>query len=409
MRLACGLACASFLVFGLASPVLASRVSGSPEVSSLDVPANPAFTQQVQPSLIARLKELRVPGAVVFVENPLVGNWTAAFGTSNLATNAPISADMHFRIGSITKTFTSTVILQLIDEGRLRLDDTIGKFRWGIPNGNQITIRQLLNMTSGLYNYSEDQDFVKMLNSELRGVNPGRVWTPRELLAIAFKHANYFAPGKGYHYSNTNYIILGQLIEQITGRAARLEIQRRIFAKLGMLHSVIPALNERTLPAPYTLGYTYESLIKQGQVAAASLKPLEVTQVNPSWEGTAGDAISTLRDLKIWIKALVKGTLISPDLQKERLTFVPPETDGPRDVGYGLGIANFGGFIGHNGALPGFQSFAAYSPVQDTTVIVLTNLEPLVTGTQAADQLAKIIIQKLRASSRFMPAPLPVR
>ena len=118
------------------------------------------------------------------------------------------------RIGSITKSFTGTVVLQLVDEGWLGLDDPISRHLAGVPNGDNITIRQLLNMTSGLYNYSEDRGFNESLDAD-----PGRVWTPEELLAIGLGRQPYFPPGTGFHYSNTNSVLLGKLVEAGDGRS----------------------------------------------------------------------------------------------------------------------------------------------------------------------------------------------
>lgn len=331
----------------------------------------------------------------MFVHSARTGSWTDTFGASNLATHSPMRANMHFRIGSITKTFISTIILQLMDEGKLQLNDPISKFQPEIPNGENITIREILNMTSGLYNYSEDDNFSKILDSELRGNNANKAWNPYELLSVAFKHSSYFAPGQGFHYSNTNYILLGLMIEQITGHAVKDEIQRRLFTPLGMKHSWIPDRVSSFIPAPYSQGYAFETLGQPGQTAQTSEVPLNVTQVNPAWSGTAGDAISTLDDLKIWVKTLAQGTLISQKAQREQLQFVSLGPGAPMSIKYGLGIANFHGFIGHNGSLPGFQSFATYNPEKDATVIVLTNVDPSASGTSAADRLAKIIIQNL--------------
>ena len=154
------------------------------------------------------MKKLWVPGAVVLLQDRSEGTWKAALGTGDLASGTPMRLDDHFRIASITKTFTATVILQLVNEGKLRLDDPVAKYEPEVPNGGNVTIRELLNMTSGLYSYDEDKGF-----NETNDAEPGKVLDPKELLAIAFQHQPYFAPGKGYHYSNTNYILLGLSIE----------------------------------------------------------------------------------------------------------------------------------------------------------------------------------------------------
>jgi D-alanyl-D-alanine carboxypeptidase len=133
-----------------------------------------AFAGKLQPLLLAKMQQLRVPGAIIFVDDPGQGSWTTTLGTSDLATKAPMQVNSYMRIGSITKTLTGTVILQLVDEGKLRLDDPVGKYQPEVPNGANITIRQLLNMSSGLFNYSEDKRFNQTLDRD-----PGKCGTPR--------------------------------------------------------------------------------------------------------------------------------------------------------------------------------------------------------------------------------------
>ena len=196
----------------------ASAATGSSGGSSLQA--------TLQPLIEARMKELRVPGAVVFVQVPGKGAWEATLGIGDLATKAPMRLDDHFRIASITKTFTGTAVLQLVDEGKLRLDDPVAAYQPEVPNGANITIRHLLNMTSGLYDYGDDKSFNEKIDAE-----PGKVWNPKDLLAIAFQHQPYFALGKGIHYSNTNYILLGLIIEQITGRPVEHVFHDRILGR----------------------------------------------------------------------------------------------------------------------------------------------------------------------------------
>ena len=346
----------------------------------------------LQPLIEAKMKELRVPGAVVFVQVPGKGTWEAALGIGDLATKAPMRLDDHFQIASITKTFTGTVILQLVDEGKLRLDDPVATYQPEVPNGANITIRHLLNMTSGLYDYGDDKGFNKKADAE-----PGKVWNPKDLLAIALQHPPYFAPGKGIHYSNTNYILLGLIIEQITGRPVEHVFHDRIFGPLGMTETSLPPLSSAAIPDPHPRGYmfgTFTELVEHTPLTAGS--PRDVTDMSPSEGWTAGSMISTVHDLKIWAKALATGALLSPAAQQEQLSWTSLAS-GPNVPKYGLGIADFGdGFIGHNGAIAGFQSFMVYQPDTHATVIVLTNLVMAPDGTLPADTLATIIREHLR-------------
>lgn len=357
------------------------------------------------------MKSLGVPGAIVYVEYPGKGTWAATLGTSNVATRAPMRLDSHMRVGSITKTFTGTVILQLAEEGQLGLDDPVARYQPLVPNGKHITIRELLNMTSGLFNYTEDDGFDKMLLAQ-----PSRVWQPKELLAIAFQHPPYFAPGQDFHYSNTNTILLGLIAEQITGKTLAEEFQQRIFTPLEMNATSFPAPTLALLPDPHPQGYASKASGECPAKPAASGEQgtnpgnqpgllCNVTDFNPSWGWAAGAAISTLHDLRIWARALATGTLLNEAMQKERLTWNPFE----QNASYGLAIFDVSGFLGHNGALPGFQSFMGYRPDKDATVIVLTNLDqsascapPSSTGgspncSEPADALAKVIIKQVFA------------
>lgn len=360
--------------------------SGSAGVSA--DPTMTAFNRQLQSQIEAKMQAMRVPGAVIYVQSQKTGEWTSSIGVSDIATKEAMRPDMHFRIGSITKTLTGTVILQLVDEGKLKLNDPLSKYQPDVPNSENVTIRQLLDMRSGLYNYSEDNGFDKALEE-----NPRRVWRPQELVAISNKHQPYFAPGKDFHYSNTNTILLGMIIEQITGRSVEQEMQSRIFAPLGMQNSQMPALTSNAIMPPPAQGYILDSsLIANTEMGGQADDLVNVTSWNPSWGWTAGAAISTVEDLKLWAKALATGKLLSSATQKERLTW---ETSISPDLKYGLAIADFYGYIGHNGQLPGYQSFEGYKPDGNSTIIVLTNLYEAPDGAKPADALAELIAKNV--------------
>lgn len=359
----------------------------------------PAFVAKLRPVLLAEMQRMHVPGAIIYINDPAQGFWTATLGTSNLATGAPMQVNSFMRIGSITKTLTATVILQLVDEGKLRLEDPVGKYQPEVPNGGNITIRELLNMSSGLFNYTEDKGLNQTFDND-----PGKVFSPDELIAIGFQHPPYFAPGKGYHYSNTNYVLLGMIIEQLTGMKVEDVFQQRIFQPLGMNSSSLPKRASAVIPDPHPQGYMFGTNVQgleappltpeqAARVDAAAGTPNNVTTMNPSWAWTAGSAISTLGDLQIWAQALATGKLLSAATQQERLSWI---TVAP-GLKYGLGIAEFNGFIGHNGQIPGYQSFMAYQPQKGATIIVLTNLFASPSGTEPADLLARVIMKEVFA------------
>jgi D-alanyl-D-alanine carboxypeptidase len=389
------------LVLGL---IFALGVSPALGAAATKAGKTPAYGTKLQTLIPEAMKANAIPGVVVQIESPQKGNWSATFGTAELGKQVPMSLKDHFRIGSNTKTMTSTVILQLVEEGKLKLNNPIGKFVPGVPNGNRITIRELSEMRSGLFSYTFDPGFNATLDK-----NPKKGWTSAELLKIAFKHKPNFAPGKEYEYCNTNIVLLGVVIEKLTGMTASQAFEERIFKPLGMTHTELPARTNWRLPEPHAEGYQFGTNVEtidsyavpEAQQAAAldgSLKPLNQTDANPSWAWTAGGAISTPADLAIYVKAMVGGGLLDKQMQKVRLNSVRPIVPGQKSgVGYGLGIAQFApNILGHDGQLPGFSSFMAYDIKTGDTVIISANLSASpVTGENAAVELGKVVLGTL--------------
>ena len=259
-------------------------------------------------------------------------------------------------------------------------------------------------MTSGLFNYAEDEDFNQTLDTE-----PQKAWEPRELIEIGFSHPPDFSPGEGFHYSNTNTVLLGMIIEQLTGQPLEQAFLERLFVPLGMSDTLLPERSSAAIPEPHPRGYMYQTNVEtlntselQGEEAEqadeAAGEPNDVTDDNPSWGWAAGGAISTLNDLIIWAKADATGALLSPEAQKERLSWVsPPPSPGAQ---YGLAIAEFpGSFIGHDGQLPGFNSFVGYNPETDATIVVVTNVYSAPDGSQPANEITKLIIKELSSTA----------
>jgi D-alanyl-D-alanine carboxypeptidase len=316
-----------------------------------------------------------------------------------------VTVDDHIRIGSNTKTWTGTAILQMVQEGRLRLSDPVSKYRPEVPNGDNITIEQLLNMRSGLFNYSTTY----ALNHAI-DVDPQRVWAPEELLAIGFGVPPYFAPGEGYRYSNTNTVLLGLIAEQLDGKKLEAIFEDRIFAPLGLEHSLLPPRESSAMPEPFARGYMYTdnvitlatNAIPPDLIFAAeegTLKPNDQTEVNPSWGWAAGAGISTARDLADYVEALTGGGLLEPEMQALRLQSVRPQSEDDQGGAlYGLGIAKFGPLYGHTGELPGYNTFMGSDPVNEVTLIVWTNLAPAADGRDPATTIARELLGLVYAS-----------
>ena len=373
-------------------------IAAYPAASQAQTP--PAYAMTLETQIPAVMKANAIPGAIVLVRSPDQGDWQATFGTAEIGTTQPMSIDDHFRIGSNTKTMTSTVILQLVEEGKLSLDDPISKYRPDVPNGQNITIAELSEMRSGLYSYSFDEGFNTTLDTD-----PQKAWTPDELLAIAFAHPANFAPGEKYDYSNTNIILLGQVIEQLTGMSVGEAFATRIFEPLGLRQTSLPSSTDASIPQPHPQGYQFGTNVETidsyavpaPQLPAAlngTLKPINMTNANPSWAWTAGGAISTVDDLATYVKAMVGGGLLDPQTQQLRLDSIQPIVPGQNGAGYGLGLVEFAPNIyGHDGQIPGYSSFMAYDPANDTTIIIGTNLAASpVDGQNAAVVLGKVII-----------------
>ena len=343
--------------------------------------------ERLTPIIEEKLAELSTPGAIIGIWQEGETPWVAAIGLGNVTCPAPIRLNDHMRIGSITKTFVGTVVLQLVDEGKLSLEGPVARHLSDVPNGAKITVRQLGDMTSGLFNYTEDGDFLTELDR-----NPSKHWTPTELLALAFAHEPYFAPGKGWHYSNTNTVLLGLLIEKVTGRNYAEEINRRILRPLGMCRTSFGVTGQ--MPCPHAQGYMFGYNVDDDSESVRS--PLRnVTGANPSWTNAAGDMISTLADLHRYARPLATGALVGEEAQKARLQWV--DAPGvPKGMKYGFGIASFAGAIGHNGQIPGYQSFMGHMPKERATLIVLTNLSTTPQGAEPADQLARLIMAEIR-------------
>ena len=241
-------------------------------------------------------RELHVPGALVLLRTPQ-GEFTAAYGTTRLGSRIRPEPYTHFRIASITKTMTSALILQLAQEGKLRLSDPVSKYVAGVPNGSHITIAMLLEMRSGLYDYTSSPTIAPFFNSD-----PTKVWTPRQVLAIAFSHPANFAPGTAYEYSNTNYALLGLIIQKLDHQPLAKVMQKRLFGPLGLKQTMLPPITSNKIQKPFAHGYLYgsSSAITTGipdppytpkylaAIKAGTVRPKDYTAVNHSFATAAG-------------------------------------------------------------------------------------------------------------------------
>lgn len=279
--------------------------------------------------------------------------YSDAVGVRDLESDHPAAANGYFRIGSITKTFVATVALQLVDEGRLRLDDPVERYLPGeVPDGDRITVRQILNHTSGIYDYAHDPGHS---TNRWRGEARFDDYTPQQLLDVAFAHEPYFEPGQGWNYSNTNYIVAALLIERLTGRPYGEEIERRILRPLHLRHTSVPG-HRATLPRPHARGY--EPVTVDGEVRIT-----DVTDMDPSLDWAAGEMVSTTADVDRFFDVLLTGRLLSPRSLAEMRRTVEAA---PGLFRYGLGLQEFTlpcptgprTVVGHTGELVGYITVA---------------------------------------------------
>jgi D-alanyl-D-alanine carboxypeptidase len=302
-------------------------------------------------------------GAIGLVDDGDVS--AVAVGAARLDPRRPLRVGDEVRVGSITKTVIATITLQLVEEGRLRLIDTVERWLPGmVPNGAAITIRMLLNHTSGIFDYVEDPDWFAAVLA-----NPYRYWSPQELVAVGTAHPPLFPPGQGLAYSNTAYILIGLVLEEVTGQPVQDLVTQRVVRPLR-LHGTFFATSAR-FRGPYAHGYFPPSLTGDGYVDTSSWPP--------SFAWTAGALVSTAPDLSRFYQALLSGRLLSPTLLDEMTTTVTdPAFPG---LGSGLGIFSFetpcGTVWGHEGGIPGYKSFALNdrSGTRSAVVLVPTELD----------------------------------
>jgi D-alanyl-D-alanine carboxypeptidase len=417
-RAAVPVVCAALLVAGWALPPVAgpaapSGVSPTPAVTAGASDPTPSALRRIDPaalrSAVARAaKKLLVPGAVVLLRTPQ-GTFRATVGTTRLGTADPPATGDHFRIASNTKTMTSALILLLAQDGRLRLSDPVSDYVPGVPGGDHITVAQLLRMRSGLYNYTDAPELAAALDAD-----PGKARTPREMLALAFRHPPHFAPGTSYEYSNTNYALLGLVAEKAGGHPLARQFRDRLFAPLGLAGTSLPGADDVTLPASFSHGYMYGgsayALVDRPypadvQAAARSgkLRPVDYTHQNPSYATAAGGAVSTADDLATWIRALVTGKVLDPAFQRQWLDSLqaenPAEPDG-RKYGYGITHQRFGpraSMYYHGGELPGYNSFIGYDPDNEVTLVMWTNLTLSPDGRTTVNALLPTVLDQVYA------------
>jgi D-alanyl-D-alanine carboxypeptidase len=351
-RLAALAAAAALTVSGLVAAGAPAAAAAKP-VPTGSAPTGSALQRAVDGAVAA--------GAAGYVARVDDGRHvsTAVAGLADRAEGRRLRADDEFEIGSNTKTFMATLALQLVARGELRLTDTVEQHLPGVvPNGNKITVRMLLNHTSGIFNYTQDETWGRALFAD-----PQTSWRPDELVAIATKHKPVFAPGTSWSYSNTNYVLVGMILEEVTGRTPGQLLEHRIARPLGLQHTYLLESTAEDTGRGYAHGY----MVTFGKPGTAP-RYTDVSDWNlGGWAYTAGAMISTPEELGRFFTALLRGELLpAAQLTEMKRTVALPASVAAPSSGYGLGLMKIvtpcGTVWGHGGDTLGHHSTALVSP-----------------------------------------------
>lgn len=368
---------AAAVLLGACAATPAPQASTDPPAPTATRPAAPdgelpaALQADLQAAVDGVMARFDVPGAVAGVWVPGEGSWTTAAGMADLENGIPASTDMAWPLRSVTKSYTVTLVLQLVDEGAISLDDTIDQYVDGVTDGDAITIRELADMTSGNADYVND-DFLASFVED-----PDRLYTLDELNGFMLGKEAQFAPGTRAVYTNANTNLLGAVVEKATGRPFAEVLDERILAPLGQTGTRY-VTDVSTWTGDRPIGYRLQDGVQTPQPD------------NLSIYGPAGSMISSLDDARVWAQTLATGALLTPGTQAEREVGVPLEKGPPYDV-YALGIGRTGDWWGHNGEGFGFTAAVFHDPETGASIAVFMNAS----DTPAKDHPADLAFRAL--------------
>ena len=334
-----------------------SSATSSAASSETAKPMNDALAQRLDAAVNHAMTAAGVPGAIIGIWGP-DGDYVRAFGVADKNTRAPMKADFYSRIGSVTKTFTVTAVLQLADQGKLSLDDPIAEFVDGVPLGDKSRCASSRGCRVG-FSTTALHRLSSMHCSPIRGERSLRAncWTTRS------SSRTNFHPAKDSNTATPTRSCSVSVVQKVSGQPLHSYIHDHILAPLGMSHTSFPTTN--AFPDPHAQGYT---------VQTADGKEATATDWNPSWGWAAGAMISTLDDMRdLGGRAGHRKATHAADARAAAADRGSPGM--PPQDGYGLGIFNLGGWIGHNGSLPGYQTVAVYLPEKQTSLVILTNTD----------------------------------
>ncbi|MFV2179761.1 serine hydrolase domain-containing protein [Actinomadura sp. LOL_016] len=335
------------------------------------------------------------PGVMVSVKGKDGKTRDYSAGEGNRETGEAPPKNGHFRIASNTKSFTATAVLQLVGEGKVKLDEPIGTYLPGVVegpdyDGAKITVRHLLGHTSGL------PDYTRWVDADT-GKIPTKTYTAEQLLAPALKHKADFPAGKMRAYSNTNYIIAGMLVEKLDGKPVGEAVTERVIERAGLEETSWPKPGDRSVPEPRMEGYT----------APIGGKLKNVTEMDPSVSGAAGMVISTPRDLNEYFRALVDGRLMPAAQLKEMRTTIEGEPGDMPDTVFGLGLdkqtLSCGDVWGHGGDIHGYESRGGVmADGREVTVVVNALPGAIIKKQDSMEAMEKEAMAKAQAMLDFV-------
>jgi D-alanyl-D-alanine carboxypeptidase len=344
----------------LASPLASPGPSASPDPLDLSLPFDDATDAALQVVLDTARARIPTPGISVAIRLADGRTWLGVSGDRQLSPDRPVDQDTVFSIASITKTFVTAVVMQLVSEGRLGLDDHLSRFLPDYPRATRITIRQLLAHTSGVANYFESAAYNQAVFSD-----PSRRWKVRDILALVGKP--YCSPGTCFHYSNTNFVLLGKVVQQVTGHTIAAEIDQRLLVPLGLedtrFQPIDPTPRDAAHGHLWAGGTTFLDQTRGSRVLP------NMSAATVAW--AAGAMVSSPADLARWAMALyATDRVVPPDLLAQMLDFRKQDE-------YGLGtrtrIFNGRRAIGHGGSLRGYEDGIWYFPREGAVIVLLSN------------------------------------
>ena len=339
--------------------------------------------QSVAEQKIEELRADGLPGAIVGLASASGSQRRLAVGLANLESGTPLRIDHEMRVGSVAKLVVGTLVLQFVDEGRMRLDDAISTYVETVPQGRHITLRMLGTHRSGLFNPLADPAFRRTINAD-----PAAELSFSDVMEVVRTHSGAVEPDTAFSYSNANTLLLARAIEKVAGKPLSEVMEMRVRRTFGIETPVIPPDSE--LSSADLRGYRFGA--RQGAVEYGSVF-FDATAFSASWAGAAGNMNATLDDLLTLARPLASGETLSEPSRRTLHDFTPLATR----FDYGFHIARFGEAIGHAGDVPGFSSFLAWLPRHDLSIVVLCNLSNLVDKRAPAEIIGRSVVEALSA------------